>query len=187
MRNFKTLVLYTFIVLLLPVSCTIEKRVHRNGYHIEWKQKNHAVPSEESSEKTTSISENERNSLNEISNEDDLSMVRKQNSFTNEIEPTAEVSLQGEEKEKTLDINPVNGDVKPVVKTKSKDNSLNPYNKSDNKRKTGIFMMLVALALLGLAYVFLLYLGVFGLILFWIFGIGAAVYFIIGLVFVIIG
>jgi hypothetical protein len=40
-----------FLLLLLPVlfvfSCTIEKRVHRPGYHIEWKKRLHATKGQE--------------------------------------------------------------------------------------------------------------------------------------------
>ena len=47
--------------------------------------------------------------------------------------------------------------------------------------KRGWLIMILGLALFALGYIFYLSLGVFGLVLFWIFAVGGAIYFIIGL------
>lgn len=65
------------ILVALVVSCTVTKRIHSNGYHIEWRAKRSAVNSE-SLEAEISKSSNETEEAKQVAPEgDDVSKMEK--------------------------------------------------------------------------------------------------------------
>ena len=64
---------------------------------------------------------------------------------------------------------------------------LTPRGESGNNVVRGLLIMLVAVALFGLGFLFYSLLGTFGVVLLLVFGIGAAVFFIAGLIMLVFG
>lgn len=184
----------TFLTVVLFISsCSIEKRMHRPGYHIEWK-KSYQDINQEGTDKNPFVEEaqsstpivNQDFTIDPIENPDSYNLIQ-QNAGTEKPETEVEMNAAASSNENvstTIENGKESILKKSIIKAEKKGN---PFQDSDNKRAKGIYMMLLALAFFALGYLFFTILGVFGLILFWIFGIAAAIYFVIGLIFVIIG
>lgn len=193
----KSILKWGFVVGFIVVSissCTFEKRVYRSGYRI---QKKHSIGKNESfSEKSENhnkseidITENTNESVvietNELFNNTSDSVIRPNTSLASGSTITIENSKSSNTE---ITSNYISISENETLKTEHEQNlpESNLINnqgiqKSDRGVGYGIVMIVIALLLFGIGLLFNSVLGVFGLILFIIFAIAAAIYFLIGL------
>lgn len=184
MKAIKKTVLFFTISLFILSSCTLQKRHYMQGYHIDWKNSKHKVKQTEiakavisSSEKTEDVEAPAKINLPPSTN-NELTTASNDNSVV--LLPSKKVdltkgarSLFEYQNEQNLKVSSSYSKVKPDEEKK----------RSGPGPIPGILLMLLGLVLFGLGYIFYTNLGVFiGTFFFLIFGIGGAIFFIIGIV-----
>ena len=178
----------------------MEKRLYRSGYHVTGKKSKHAV---ESSDNASTKPNNRANKKNEIAgvisiNENtivDSTKLNEKNitaSTDNSIfipaSETSEPTITNSIKE-----NNVKSDSKTTIKSeREKTHSIDRIKNRGGGEESGgvgrgLYMIILGLALLGLGYLAYIGLGVFGVVLFMIGAIAAAIFIIAGIVIMIIG
>jgi hypothetical protein len=188
------------IIVLTTASCSIEKRVYLHGYHIEWnrsfsstspqkivvlqddqldsiKESRFPVSSENSFRSTINdmeITVNEKGSLDSEDADFENVVSRFRTPFRQSF---GSVHLNIENEVISTDDQTITSSLKKISK--------NRFDQNENHQvnwKRGLLYALVSLALIGIGYLFYVSLGVFGTILFIIFGIGGAILLIMGIV-----
>ncbi len=198
MKKIHQLILLGMAVSMILNSCSVEKRVYRPGFHIEWNQsKNNRNLPDESFKETGQVAEQAQNA-SEISSENKMgSQNNSAHDFKNTHSNEADKIIESSSSEKNVVVKnePISNapahsfsetDVKlSTQKNNSVKNEFNPTNEFGGG-KSGWFMLIMGLILIGIGFLFQSFLGVFGLILFIIFGIGGAIYFIAGVIILIV-
>lgn len=188
MKNYKFLILISFAFSIIFNSCSIEKRVHRSGYHIEWRSK-HSVSSTPNPKVKEELPIVENKVFNKDKENHTSDRVEdSENSHTDIHLPVISENTNTTVTENHITIDypsDINKQIQTTSEIKSKSNPVN-VNESmkglGDSGKSGWFFIVAALLLFLLAWVFYVYLGIFGIILGLIFVIGAGIYFIVGLI-----
>ncbi len=186
-------VLPSLLLLFLTDSCTVEKRIHRRGYHIEWRNKNQSTGTVGESRGSSNEIRVETQSREVVSSANELSEVLSSKAVKNEIidNPVEMRTLNGEtEILENAILKDQNFTADAIIYNQSEDKAADKAQsekQSSGGFKRGLYMLIMGLLLIGLGYLFYSLLGVFGLILFIIFGIGGGIMVIIGIVQMIFG
>lgn len=192
MKNIMQLLLSTFILTIL-FSCTVEKRIYSSGYHVEWSHKKQASGKETKELYVKEIRDEvskldlEENLIHSITIEDSDKKHDVVSIESPEISATSTTHLAKTNFQK--DLTPLkkgNSPSEMSAFTKHNENSSNMAPESGG-RMSGVYILLLALLFLLLAFVFYTYLGVIGMIFAIIFGIAAAALLIYGIVKIIVG
>jgi hypothetical protein len=194
---------FTFFLFIgIISSCTLEKRLYRSGYYIECRKNKGttspelAIPDYSTNEKTkkstdSEITEIDLNNVVSSSEVEHYNIISSDRQAEKYVCPSEIKSIHNNfslienglgNKQEIITVSDIL--TKNVVK-----NIESTFQKKDDDtdRGKGIYMMLIALALFGLGYLFYSLLGTIGLVFFWIFGIGAGIFFLLGLLYVIFG
>lgn len=195
MKSIQSLLIIGIVFSMILNSCSIEKRVHRSGYHIQWhKIKQDSKPQDvnfknEAKQLEQEINLTEVNTENKIIKSENSEFSSLENKLTSK-EKASEISfnnpnsITNKKSISRVELNPIsefNSELKNENKTQSTRREQNNL-KNLSEGKSGLFMIILGLILFGLAWIFYAYLGIFGLIMALIFGIGAAIYLIVGLI-----
>ncbi len=173
-------------ILFLSFSCSIQKRVHRPGYHVDWSYKKQSI------EKEPVLDQNEQLMTEKIENQvvtikdfeprilNDIHLNNVQlSSLTYKDEIVLDIKLDGV-REKSYHL--VSTDNSKIIE----DNQMTPEPRANGTGR-GWAIVIVGLIFALLALVFFLYLGVIGQIFGFVFALVATVILIAGLVFLILG
>lgn len=186
-------VLLGLLLLFLSDSCTVEKRIHRRGYHIEWRNKNQSAGTVGENKKSSNEIRVENQLYRLESSENELSEITGNNALENEITDNSEPILTSQTEGRFLD-NAIQKEQNfasdAMIHDQSEDKageSVRSERQGSGGFKRGLYMLIMGLLLIGLGYLFYSLLGVFGLILFIIFGIGGGIMVIIGIIQMIFG
>ncbi len=187
MKNSRTLLSLILITLLILSSCLLQKRHYMQGYTISWKSSRHKVKTVESPALAKSLIIKKapvETGITIIEPSENSEIILASNENTIQLPTKKPKLIRGQ------DLSNSNL-VEPTVVASFKNNTKQP---DEPKKKAhmgilpGILFMLLGLLLAGLGYVFYTNLGVFfGTFFFLIFGLGGAIFFIIGLVALIVG
>jgi len=191
MKNSKALFLITVLTLLILSSCFLQKRHYMQGYNITWKNPKHkarAVAMVNPAKSAIIKKEIVEEAPVIIMPQDNNKAVNiLQDKVTDNTPRKPKLII----KESLSVIDPIVSETVPVIET-----SLKNSTQASKEGKTkdglgivpGILFMLLGLLLAGLGYVFYTNLGVFfGTFFMLIFGLAGAIFFVIGLVALLVG
>jgi len=190
MKTIQSLLIIGIMFSMILNSCSIEKRVFRSGYHIEWhKSKNENQKQDESS---ANLNEQVNQKIDLVDVKLEIKTIENFEFTTSEKNKTSEEKIietssnSMNESENILEVESnLDSESIPAIETKNKvkavkseSNNLHGFGEG----KSGLFLLIIGLLLIGLAWVFYAYLGILGLIFSIIFGIAGVIYFIAGII-----
>lgn len=195
MKLMKSFLVIGIVFSMILNSCSIEKRVHRSGYHIEWHHSKQDKNNQDISDVKETEPAVENVNLSKVKEENEIN--GSENSATTlldtgigsenrkmEISTSKPDLLKNNEAVSEAESKSAS-EVVSKSKSKSKNHSIqSEYNNMQGfgEGKSGIFLLIVGLIMLGLAWVFYAYLGIIGLIFAIIFSIAGAIYLIVGII-----
>ena len=188
MKNSATkILLYSFLISIVFSSCSFEKRVYRPGYRIEWR-KNKSFSDEASNQKQNESEEQEINTtpnLQSIPLVDSITVISREQEQKIPQEQLDQKQNESEERvnpKENVSVEHIKNNLQEMVPLEKVEIIKDVHGITDSGGPNkGLYMMLLALLLFGLGLLLFLYAGLFGLIMFIIFSIAAAIYFIVGL------
>lgn len=172
MKKSNTLILLTLSMLFLA-SCSMEKRLHNKGFHVQWHKKYKADKSLDDSQKVIAFNDSEINTKQEqvsqviVSYSNDESTI-----FSNAVEADVEfIGDQAEESDRSIASNVVvvellvvqNASSKKMVKQEMRNakHSAHPENSGSSGKSQVVALVLVIIGgLLGLHRFYLGHIGI---------------------------
>lgn len=194
MKLIPSLLVIGMLFSMILNSCSIEKRIYRSGYHIEWKRFKHVQEVQELSSTEKALNKESetklvisRNDLvaQEINTESVSEIVPSDTELTNSEKSVSNYETKMDRKDNSLVPSASESDREMGYSLSQKEtfnSTVHGALKGFSEGKSGVLMLIIGLVLLGLAWVFYTYLGIIGLIFAIIFGIGGAVYIIAGII-----
>ncbi len=183
---------FFLILITLATSCSVDKRLYRPGYAITHKEVISCEKTKEYSEDT----QHSKTKQNEFQITDNATLEKVDFDYKNINDFSNGHSLQPESNPNLNSVSVINSETISVKKKSglhlisNKCNSINELKKSPSNTASsktgvlgGILIIILALVLVVIGYVFYNSLGIFfGTIFFLIFGIAGAIFFIFGLI-----
>lgn len=205
MRKLKQSLLIGLAFILILSSCSMEKRVYMPGYHAEWKNSKYKIDKCEfgnsnTSKEVKSLDKDEVNTIvitkpteTSFANKSDMNKNTHSASSENLSYFTKSHKIEVAKKDNVVISNYTNLTSKTNIIPKNEIKKLNSTKKKKRENDSGggaisgLLMIILALALIGLGYLFYISLGIFGMILFIALGVGGAIFLIAGLIIIIAG
>lgn len=182
----KLLVICAFVFGLQP-SCSVEKRLYRPGYHIEWKKKK----SFEAVQKSTKTEELQTESSIVESKLEVTEFVSKDSSFADFPLLNSTVSsentistIEPDEVKRVSNFQSVEPISQPTIEKKQFKKANPQHTRIEADWLGALYLILVGLALLGLGFLFVYFLSevfVLGILLFFLFLTAAALCVLFGI------
>lgn len=188
----KKLLCLCFSVSIIFCSCSIQKRVHRPGYAIEWNSgkrightRKETAPGKTPLSRTAKQQQTE-NAAEEFIPVGELTVLNPDKAGDPFTKP-ADVKITRQARQLPLGNVKVTHSKPLLVKHKHAEQYQPLHQTNDDKIVKGLLFVLVALLLFGLGLIFALFLGLFGVVFLLIFSIAAVIFLVFGLLMMIVG